>query len=92
MTVSEAAQTRQIPKSTAYDLWKKYQSTGSMDHLPKSGRPRKLTDRAKRHIIRDAKNHRREPFKVIGLLLTPVVSETTVCQALNEVGLHRRKV
>lgn len=91
MTVSEAAQTYQLPKSTAYDLWKKYQSTGSTHSLPKSGRPKKVTDRTHRYIIHDTKKNRRKPFKAIGLSLTPVLSESTVRRALDEVGLHRRK-
>ncbi|PPQ86985.1 hypothetical protein CVT26_007550, partial [Gymnopilus dilepis] len=52
-----------IPSSTAADLWTKYKTTGSTKNRPRSGRPKKATDRVKRSIVRNAVKERRKPFR-----------------------------
>ena len=54
-----------IPASSADRIWKKYTATGSTSNQPRSGRPRSVTDKAKRLIVRTAVKDRRLPFQEI---------------------------
>jgi transposase len=76
--------------STASRLWKKFQKTGTCKNLPRSGRPAKLKDRAKRAMVRDTLKNRRKPFQEIGHRAAENVSESTVRRVLDEQGFHRR--
>lgn len=76
----EAAQMTDFKKSTAADIWKRYQQTGSTKNRPRSGRPKVVTDRLKRQIINAAKKSRRQPFQEIA----------NIRNVLAEEGYHRR--
>ncbi|CAK5283824.1 unnamed protein product [Mycena citricolor] len=78
-----------IPYETARKLWKKYQETGSVDNLPRSGRPKKVTDQMKAKIVQTARENRRMPFTNIGNLMNPPVGKTTVAGMLGDAGMHR---
>ncbi|KIJ98565.1 hypothetical protein K443DRAFT_65795, partial [Laccaria amethystina LaAM-08-1] len=77
-------------KSTAADIWKRYQQTGSTKNRPRSGRPKVVTDRLKRQIINAAKKSRRQPFQEIANNLEPQISDATIRNVLAEEGYHRR--
>ena len=51
----KAARMTNLQKSTAADIWKRYQQTGSTKNQPHSGCPKVVTDRLKRQIINAAK-------------------------------------
>ncbi|KAE9404220.1 hypothetical protein BT96DRAFT_989495 [Gymnopus androsaceus JB14] len=53
-SVSSAADYAGIPRSTASDIWWKYQSTGSTHNKPHNGCPKKLTHRTKQELVRRA--------------------------------------
>lgn len=51
-TVREIADIVGIPRSTVYNIIDRYGKTSSFGNKPKSGRPSKLTDHAKRKVMR----------------------------------------
>ena len=53
-SVAQAARCYDIKEDTACSIMKKYKVTGSTENLLHSGRPPKLTDADKRHIVRTA--------------------------------------
>jgi hypothetical protein len=61
--IVNAANAENIPPDTAYKILRKYRQTGTTSNLPRSGRPRIVTDREEWHIIRDATNHRRKTLQ-----------------------------
>lgn len=79
-----------IPSSTASDLWKRYQETGSTSNCQRSGRPRKLTTRCKRNIITVIKSNHRKPFAEIANLIPEKISGSTVRRVAEDEGYHRR--
>ena len=89
-SVARAARLFDIKDSTARSIMKKYYETGDAENRPRSGRPPKLTEYDRRHIIRTAKKERRTPFAEIGNQLGLRVGETTIRRVLNAVGFHRR--
>lgn len=91
LSIRQAASNLGIPDSTASDLWRKFQQTGTTHTRPRSGRPSKITNRARRSVIREARANRQKPLDEIGRLVSPVLSATSVRQILASVGLHRRK-
>jgi transposase len=50
--IAQAAQKFGLKDSTARSIMKKYNATGTAENRPRSGRPTKLTDTAKHHIVR----------------------------------------
>ena len=47
-----------IPESTIRSIWKKYNSTGNVENIPRVGRPRKVTRRGEVRLLRMVKkNH-----------------------------------
>ncbi|PPR07271.1 hypothetical protein CVT26_012431 [Gymnopilus dilepis] len=79
-----------IPYSTAKTLWHKYQETGSTKNRPRSGRPKKVTERLERALIRNAVKERRKPFRELGNAMPGNLSEGTIRNVLDEHGYHRR--
>ena len=90
-TVEAAGKQYNIPQSTASDIWRKFQQTGSTHNRPRSGRPAKITSRTTRAVIREAKKHRRENLSAIGKMVTPSISASAVRKILANEGLHHRK-
>jgi len=86
---SEAAAAHGIPPSTAYDLANKFKDTGSVENLPRSGRPPTLSDQDKRQIIRTAKKQRRTAFADISNQLDLNVSKATIRVVLRSAGYSR---
>jgi transposase len=77
-TIKEAANTHNIPQSTASDIWHKYKKTGSTHNLPRSGCPNKVTTHTSRAITRLAKQNHRKPYHKIGKSVVPRVSASSV--------------
>lgn len=90
-TVEAAGKQYNIPQSTASDIWRKFQQTGSTHNRPRSGRPAKITSRTTHAVIREAKKHRHENLSAIGKMVTPSISASAVRKILANEGLHRRK-
>lgn len=88
--IAEAARQFGLKHSTARSILKKYNATGTTENQPRSGRPTKLTDVDKRHIIREARKNRRAPFSEIGNQLGLKVNEITIRRVLHHAGYHRR--
>ena len=47
-----------IPESTIHSIWKKYNSTGNVENIPRVGRPRKVTRRSEIRLLRTVKKNR----------------------------------
>jgi transposase len=47
-----------IPESTIRSIWKKYNSTGNVDNIPRVGRPRNVTRRGEVRLLRTVKKNR----------------------------------
>lgn len=88
--IVDAANAENIPPDTAYKILRKYRQTGTTSNLPRSGRPRIVTDREERHIIRDATNHRRKTLQELSKDTTSNLSADTVQKVLDRHGYHRR--
>jgi transposase len=91
-TVEAAGEQCNIPQSTASDIWRKFQQTGSTHNRPRSGRPAKITSRTTCAVICEAKKHRRENLSAIGKMVTPSISASAVWKILADEGLHHWKV
>ena len=78
-----------IPKSTVYDI-KKRDTAASKQ---RSGRPKKLTNRDKRHLeiyIRTNKATRRVLLSYLKSILPEKTHENTIRKALNELSYNHR--
>ncbi|KAJ3527972.1 hypothetical protein NMY22_g9584 [Coprinellus aureogranulatus] len=88
-SVPQAAKLYGIGRSTGYEIWNKFQETGSTSNRPRSGRPRKVTSRNERHIINEIKANRRKPFKVIARENPADISDRIVRKVAASHGYHR---
>lgn len=79
-----------IKPGTAQGIWDKFRKNRSTENLPRSGRPKKTTDREDRLIVREALKKRRQPFCEIANAINADVSTSTVRNILAREGYHRR--
>lgn len=54
-----------IPESTIRSIWKKYNSTGNVENIPRVGRPRKVTRRGEVRLLRTVKKNRGKVLREI---------------------------
>ena len=54
-----------IPESTIRSIWKKYNSTGNVENIPRVERPRKVTRRGEVRLLRTVKNNRGKVLREI---------------------------
>ncbi|GLB38612.1 putative encoded by [Lyophyllum shimeji] len=90
LSINKAADLHDLPLSTAYRLAKTYEQIGTVSTRPRPGRPKKLTERDKRLLVRNARKTRRAPFAELANSLQLNVSASTVRRRLAEEGYHRR--
>jgi transposase len=90
--IVDAANAENIPPDTAHKIkiLCKCRQTGTTSNLPRSGRPRIVTDREEQHIIRDATNHRRKTLQELSKDTASNLSADTVQKVLDRHGYHRR--
>lgn len=88
--VSRAAREYDIALSTARDIWKKFQNTGTTANQHRSGRPALFCTEEKAQIVEYAKEHRRKPFRDIGNEIAAQASASTIRNIVAEEGYHRR--
>jgi transposase len=89
--LGEAAKLFGFPQSTASRILDRWENHATLEDLPRSGRPTKMTEAGKRYLDRTARKNRRKPFKEIGNMVQPNISETTVRNYLAQHGYHRYK-
>lgn len=81
-------------KTTVHNIITKYKKTGAITVASRSGRPKILTERDKRHLKTIIVQNRREPMTKIrenfNISTGNEVSERTVRRALYELGYHSR--
>lgn len=88
--IREAAALFKVPPSTAHLWWSHFKNRGTTHALPRSGRPRKLTERGRRMLVATAIKHRRLTLRVLGKTTTPQVSGSTARRVLADAGYYRR--
>lgn len=82
-----------LPVSTVQTLIKKWKTTGSVKPKPRSGRPRKLSDKTVRKITRDVQKNPQTTSSDLQASLQEAgvqVSTSTIRRQLNSSGLHGR--
>lgn len=87
---AEVARAEHVPESTVRSIYTRYKARGTTENLPRSGRKSKLSGPGDRYLTRLARKNRRIPFKELGNLVTPAVSQSTVRRKLASQGYHRR--
>ena len=89
-SVHSAAKKYGIRKSTAQDIWTKWKKKGSTENLPRTGCPKKTTERMERSIIRESLASRRKLFCEIANAASPRISTSTIWNILRRKGYHCR--
>src|SRR5262249_53084488 len=79
-----------IPESSACMIWKRYILRGTTDNVKRSGRPKKLTARDYRNLMRIVIRNRRAKLADIALQSATSVSLPTVRESLHQLGLWNR--
>ncbi|MBW0462508.1 hypothetical protein O181_002223 [Austropuccinia psidii MF-1] len=74
-----------VPSSTVHDTIRKYRERGTVNSLPRPGRPRKLNDSDMRHLSQVVRQSNREPLKKIKSSLMADVSTRTIQRAMRQV-------
>lgn len=82
-----------IPLSTIQSIIKTWKAYGTTNTLPRSGRPSKLDDRARRKLIREATKRPKATLKDLQVFMAGTglsVHVTTISQVLHKAGLYGR--
>lgn len=79
-----------LPWTTAYDIWRKYQSTGNTENRHRSGRPQKTDSKDRHQIVKKATSNCCQTFAEIGNQASTPISEATVRRILDQSNYHRR--
>lgn len=87
--VAEAARMMDMPWSTASDIWKKFQETGTTHNRYRSGRPQKVDSRTEHRVVRNALEDRYKTFHDVSQELDQQISESTVQKVLAQRNYHR---
>ena len=77
-SVREAGCMFGITKSSLDRIWNHYKLSRNTQNLPCSGRPKEVSDRTKRLVVRTTITNRRKPFYEIANEMHPKISESTV--------------
>ncbi|KAF4620782.1 hypothetical protein D9613_000081 [Agrocybe pediades] len=89
-TISEAGRRFGVSKTSAHRIWKRYESQGNTENLPRSGRPSKVNDRMRRCIVQTARKNRRMPLTEVAKNIPANISISTIRRVLAKEGYHRR--
>lgn len=74
---------------TIYNTLKRYKDDQIFINRPKSGRPHILTDRAKRHLFLQARQHPSWTYKQLSAALPDHPSPRVICRILKGTGLQK---
>lgn len=88
---TQAADLFGVPRETARNIRRRFEKQGTTTNAARTGRPLKVTDRTRRHVIREVKKDRRKSYKEIGKRVMPILSTSSVKRIVNAKGMHRRK-
>ena len=94
MSLGAIGERYDVPKSTVRDVIKAFEEQGSTKPQPRSGRPKLLDDRDKRHLIQIVKSDHKVPLSKITAetkeAISISISESTIRRALHSQGYHGR--
>ena len=74
MGYKKISETLNIPQSTIKSIINKWKEYGTTANLPREGRPPKLTDQAKRVLIREATKRPKRTLKELQTSITEYLS------------------
>ena len=77
------------PRRTVSNFLQRTRERGSIENLPRAGRPRKLSDSDVRLLVRDAEKESRVPFRELANINNFNVSEQTIRRRLREEGIRK---
>ena len=93
MDYKKISETLTVPRSTIKSIIKKWKEYGTTTNLLREGRPPKLTDQARRALIREATKRPKITLKELQSS-TPEIGvsahRTTLSRKLHRAGLYRR--
>src|SRR5579859_6965169 len=81
---TEIGEELQLPRKTVSSFFERFQSCGSEENLPHTGRPRKTSVRFDRHLIHAALANTHVPFTELRDIMNSEVSIATIHQRLLE--------
>ena len=87
------SKTFNIPRSTIKSIINKWKEYGTTTNLPREGRPPKLTDQARRALIRDATKRPKKTLKELQSSTAEIgvsVHRTTLSRTLHRARLYGR--
>ena len=87
--LSIAAQLNLAP-TTVKKVIRRYKLSSSTENCPRSGRPKKMTERDHRHLVNDVKKNRRATLQDITNNTLSNVSQSTIQRALHEHNINSR--
>ncbi|KAF5312015.1 hypothetical protein D9619_003841 [Psilocybe cf. subviscida] len=76
-------------KSTAWKTVNRYKTYNTTDSLPRSGRPKAISNRTRRQVLREVTGNRWEPYSSISRRLN-TVTEHQIREIAAAAGYHRR--
>ncbi|MBW0530837.1 hypothetical protein O181_070552 [Austropuccinia psidii MF-1] len=84
------AEWNNLPLTTVYNTFQKYEQIGTVTTQQKSGRPTKLTERDRRQLSRIITRCRRLTVAQVTSLMTSHVSNRTIQREIHKLGKHSR--
>lgn len=81
---ADVARQFRVHPSIISRIWSRYKTTKSIENKPRSGRPMKLTDTEKRHVIITAKRNRKITWKTLSNSVGGKVSKSTLRRTLQQ--------
>jgi transposase len=85
--IAEIARQMELPDSTIRSFIKRYKETGSIENLPRCGRPSAITERQKRLLVRETTKNRRAPLSELAINTGLEVSTSTISNYLHNSGI-----
>lgn len=96
MKARKVAELMKRSESTISRFLKRFRSTGSIKNQARSGRPKSMTARGRRILLRIVKTHRRQPLRDITSEFNDsnleACSSRTIQRNLHDLGYNRRSV
>jgi len=89
LSLSEIAKEMNRPKSTIQTFLDRYESCDFHENTPSAGRPRLITTRMRRRVVRESKKARRLPLRELTNEVAPNTSMRTIKRVLAEEDIRK---
>ena len=81
---ASVAEEFRVDKSTISRIWNRYKRTGSIENKRRSGRPNKLTETEKHHVIITAKRNRKITWNELTKVVPTKVNRQTIRRTVQQ--------